>query len=77
MYVVPPSIFNILEYQIEHNMRVGGDFQFTSALETLRRNEGLLGLLVDGERFDLGKPERYFEALTAFQRPGSPRSPTR
>jgi hypothetical protein len=23
--------------------------------------------LVDGERFDLGKPDRYFEALTAFQ----------
>ena len=75
MYVVPPSVFNILEYHIEHNVRsAGGDFQFTTALETLRRNEGLHGYLVDGERFDLGKPERYFAALTAFQIGGkSPR----
>jgi len=67
MYVVSPTIFRVLGDQIEHNMRgATGDYPFTSALDTLRREEGLTGLLVQGERHDLGRPEHYFRTLTAL-----------
>lgn len=67
MYVVPPSVFLILEHQVANNLRGNeGSFGLMPALETLRRNEGLHGYVIDGERFDLGKPSTYYSTLTAF-----------
>ncbi len=45
-----------------------GDFGLTSALEAVRRSEGLHGLVVDGKRFDLGLPSHYVDAIAAFTR---------
>jgi UTP-glucose-1-phosphate uridylyltransferase/mevalonate kinase len=65
-YVIKPQIFDYLEENIEHNVRERGEFQLTSALDRLRREDGFLGLVVDGQRFDIGLPEHYLQTIASF-----------
>jgi UTP-glucose-1-phosphate uridylyltransferase/mevalonate kinase len=65
-YVVKPQLFDYLAEDIENNVRDRGGFQLTPALDRLRREDGLLGLMIDGQRFDIGMPEHYLETLRAF-----------
>jgi UTP--glucose-1-phosphate uridylyltransferase len=65
-YIVKPQIFDYLESNIENNVRQRGEFQLTSALDRLRQEDGFLGLMIDGQRYDLGLPEHYLETLQTF-----------
>jgi UTP-glucose-1-phosphate uridylyltransferase/mevalonate kinase len=65
-YVIKPQIFAYLEEHIGNNVRERGEFQLTSALDRLRQEDGFLGLVVDGRRFDIGLPEHYLETLRTF-----------
>jgi UTP--glucose-1-phosphate uridylyltransferase len=65
-YVLGPELFDILAENIEHNMRERGEFQLTSALERMRREVGFLGLVVNGEAYDIGQPARYLNTLRTF-----------
>ena len=65
-YIIKPQIFDYLEEHIENNVRERGEFQLTSALDRLRQEDGFLGLIVDGQRYDIGLPEYYLETLRAF-----------
>jgi UTP--glucose-1-phosphate uridylyltransferase len=47
-------------------VRERGEFQLTSTLDRLRQEDGFLGLVVDGQRFDIGLPEYYLATLKAF-----------
>lgn len=66
-YVIKPQIFDYLGEHIENNVRERGEFQLTSALDRLRREDGFLGLVVDGRRFDIGMPEYYLETLRTYR----------
>jgi UTP--glucose-1-phosphate uridylyltransferase len=59
-------LFDYLEEHIKYNVRERGEFQLTSALDRLRKEDGFLGLIVDGRRFDIGLPEYYLETLRTF-----------
>ena len=67
-YVLPPSIFEILE---EVTPGVGGEIQLTDALAVLAREEGLLGYRFEGDRYDAGDRFGYLEAniMFAMKRP--------
>ena len=67
-YIIQPKLFEYLEEHIAHNVRERGEFQLTSALDRLRKEDGFLGLLVDGQRFDFGLPDSYLETLRTFRR---------
>jgi UTP--glucose-1-phosphate uridylyltransferase len=60
-------VFNYLEEHIQHNVRERGEFQFTSALERLRREDGFLGYMVEGQRYDIGMPDYYVETVRAYR----------
>ena len=49
-------------------MRERGEIQLTSALDRLRREDGFLGLMIDGQRYDIGLPEYYLDTLAKFSR---------
>jgi UTP-glucose-1-phosphate uridylyltransferase/mevalonate kinase len=66
-YVIKPEIFDILEEHIQNNVRERGEFQLTSALDRLRREDGFLGLVMDGRRYDIGLPHHYLETLQSFR----------
>jgi UTP-glucose-1-phosphate uridylyltransferase/mevalonate kinase len=69
LYIIKPRIFEFLEEHIHHNVRERGEFQLTSALDRLRREEGFHGLLMDGKRYDIGIPDHYLATLQAFRAP--------
>jgi UTP--glucose-1-phosphate uridylyltransferase len=48
-------------------VRERGEFQLTGALDRLRREEGFLGLMIAGRRYDIGLPEAYVETVQRFQ----------
>ncbi len=66
-YVIKPQLFDYLEEHIVNNVRERGEFQLTSALDRLRQEDGFLGLIIDGQRYDIGLPEYYLETLRAFR----------
>ena len=66
-YIIKPQLFDYLEEHIVNNVRERGEFQLTSALDRLRREDGFLGLVMDGRRYDIGLPEHYLETLQAFR----------
>ncbi len=66
-YILKPKIFGILKEHIDNNVRERGEFQLTSALDRLRQEDGFLGLVIDGKRFDIGLPDYYLETLQAFR----------
>lgn len=69
-YVIRPQVFDYLDEHIQHNVRERGDFQLTSALDRLRQEDGFVGVLVEGQRFDLGQPDQYLETLRSFGQGG-------
>jgi len=66
-YIVKPQVFTYLEEHIQNNVRERGEFQLTSALDRLRQEDGFLGLMIDGKRFDIGLPDGYLDTLQAFR----------
>jgi len=66
-YIIKPQIFDYLEENINNNVREHGEFQLTSALDRLRQEDGFQGLIIDGQRFDIGLPEHYLETLAKFR----------
>lgn len=67
LYVLTPTIFEILEAQIASDRRDEGEFQLTSCLEQLRQKEGMTGYLVKGRCFDIGMPDIYRQTMMEFQ----------
>ncbi len=66
LYVLSPHVLHLLGQLINQNYREAGEFQLTTALEHLRRDEGLMGLEVRGRRLDIGRPDAYREAVKQF-----------
>ena len=65
-YVLTARIFEILEEQIANNIREKGEFQLTSCLDKLRLEDGFVGYMVNGKRFDIGIPQAYLQTLSDF-----------
>ncbi len=66
-YIIKPEIFDYLEENIKNNVRERGEFQLTSALDRLRQENSFLGLIINGQRFDIGLPDYYLETLQNFR----------
>jgi UTP--glucose-1-phosphate uridylyltransferase len=62
-YVLPPSIFDILERTPPGK---GGEIQLTDALDALARQGQLHGLETEGNLYDAGDRLGYIEATVAF-----------
>lgn len=65
-YILKPRIFGYLAENIEMNIRERGEFQLTSCLDRLRREEGFVAHLVDGIRYDIGNPKAYSQTVHDF-----------
>jgi UTP--glucose-1-phosphate uridylyltransferase len=70
LYVIKPQVFGFLEEQIAGDSRERGEFQMTTALERLRREDGFLGLVIDGESYDIGLPDSYLQTLNRIGQRG-------
>jgi UTP--glucose-1-phosphate uridylyltransferase len=68
-YIIKPQLFDFLREHIENNVRERGEFQLTSALDRLRQEDGFLGLMIEGKRYDIGLPDYYLDTMQAFRQP--------
>ena len=66
-YILSPKIFEYLEEHIKHNIRERGEFQLTSCLDKLRKDEGFTGYVLKGRRFDIGVPGAYRQTVIDFR----------
>ena len=66
-YILTPRIFQLLEENITHNVREGGEFQLTSCMDKLRQEEGFAGCRIQGRRFDIGIPEAYRQTVIDYR----------
>ncbi|MEZ4671941.1 MAG: sugar phosphate nucleotidyltransferase [Anaerolineae bacterium] len=66
-YIIKPQVFDYLEEHIQNNVRERGEFQLTSALDRLRKEDGFMGVLIDGKRYDIGLPDYYLDTLQHFR----------
>ena len=67
MYVLVPEIFDYLEENIIHSLREQGEFQLTSCLDKLRKEDNFSGYVVKGRCFDIGVPEAYRQAMIDYR----------
>jgi UTP-glucose-1-phosphate uridylyltransferase/mevalonate kinase len=59
-YIIPPIVFEHLQKQHDNNLRgTNGQFGFTDVLRNVMNEVGAKGLVMEGERFDLGTPEHF------------------
>ena len=65
-YILTPGLFEILESRIMENQRDGAEFGLTSALNALRRVEGMTGAIIHGDHFDLDDPGSYLNTLNTI-----------
>ncbi len=65
-YVLTPKVFDFLDENIRLNIRERGEFQLTSCLDRVRKEEGFIACRVNGQRYDIGNPEAYLETLSTF-----------
>jgi UTP--glucose-1-phosphate uridylyltransferase len=67
LYILKAKIFDILQAEIEANQREKGEFQLTSCLEKLRQQDKMTGVCIQGECFDTGIPEAYYQSFLQFK----------
>lgn len=67
-YILNPQIFDLLEENINNNIKQMGEFQLTTALDRMRQYDGFSGLMIEGIRYDIGLPDNYLQTLYDFRR---------
>lgn len=71
LYVLTPKIFELLEANINNNLRdEKGEFQLTSCLDKLQQEEGMIGYVVKGKCYDTGLPDPYRQTMIDFRNAG-------
>ncbi len=70
LYALTSKIFDLLEEDIQNNVRMKGEFQLTTCLDNLRKKEGMTGYVVQGKCFDIGMPDVYLQSMIDFRNRG-------
>lgn len=65
--VLTPGIFDVLERMIAETP-TDQEVQLRNGMDELIGSEGMLGYVVDGERFDIGAPLEYLRSLIGWYR---------
>jgi UTP--glucose-1-phosphate uridylyltransferase len=66
LYILPNSVFTELEEGVTEAEADGKEVQLTDALERLRRRQRFMGLIIDGEKIDVGLPDEYLDGLMKY-----------
>jgi len=65
LYVLKPVVLEYIERTIRENKLERGEIGLTTALEAMREEIPLRGVVLEGERTDIGVPSGYEKAMTA------------
>jgi UTP-glucose-1-phosphate uridylyltransferase/mevalonate kinase len=76
LYILTASIFAELSQAAQNATPNGPEVQLTDALDRLRRRQRVIGLVIQGEKTDVGQPEDYVMGLVKFAGPAVFQGPT-
>ena len=71
-YILTPEVFHQLEADIKAADEAGEttrEIELTAALETVRRQQGMIGIRLKGERYDMGNPAAFIDTVANFSKP--------
>jgi UTP-glucose-1-phosphate uridylyltransferase/mevalonate kinase len=68
MYVLTPDVYKVLIKQFTQNKTEFGEFQLTPALDAIARKTGAFGVMINGERFDIGMPKEYRHTVANYSK---------
>jgi len=64
-YILPPEIFHILKKEIDSEENYFSEISMTGAFNSFI-GKGLTGVVLDGNMYDIGNPEAYYETFNSF-----------
>lgn len=65
-YILTPEVYQQLKADVANAQHDGKEIELTSALDKVRAQYGMYGVQVDGEMFDMGKPDAFQNCITNF-----------
>ena len=69
-YILTNEVFAQLKENIKNNVvNAKGEIELTTALEQVRLQNGLLGIKLDGQMFDIGVPNEYRNTMCNYASP--------
>ena len=69
-YILTKEVFAQLKDNINNNVvNAKGEVELTTALEQVRQQNGLLGVILDGQMFDIGVPNEYRNTMCNYASP--------
>ena len=66
LYILPSALFQELEVGVREAEQGGREIELTDALERLQKRQRFMGMIVDGEKIDIGLPAGYLAGLMKF-----------
>lgn len=65
-YILTPEVYNQLKTDIDKQREHSKEIELTSAFDAIKQSTGLVGAVLDGKMFDMGKPDAFRECVTNF-----------
>lgn len=67
-YILTPDVYAQLKKDIEAADGSPKEIELTSAIDAVRSTSGLVGAVLDGKMFDMGKPDAFQECVAEFSK---------
>ena len=67
-YILTPEVYAQLREDIETQTDPSKEIELTSALEKVRSREGMMGVVLNGRMYDMGKPDAFRNAVANYGR---------
>lgn len=65
-YILTPEVYGQLKRDIDSKTSSDKEIELTSAIDEVRKKNGLVGVVLKGQMFDMGNPDAYKECVTRF-----------
>lgn len=67
-YILKPDVFNILAQNIKANANCQEEVGITDALNIVAQKDVLIGVVLNGEMYDIGNPDEYVNSIVNFRK---------
>jgi UTP-glucose-1-phosphate uridylyltransferase/mevalonate kinase len=65
-YILTPEVYNQLKKNIDSASDTSTEIELTSAIDAVRAETGLIGVVLNGVMFDMGKPDAFKGCISNF-----------
>ena len=65
-YILTPEVYGQLKKDIEASAGSPKEIELTSAIDAVRKTSGLVGAVLDGKMYDMGKPDAFQECVAHY-----------